>query len=151
MALKLLSTQVQRKMQQDQRASQINEFKAKIESLQRAKQTFKNLIDLGEILASESGVTILTLWLEWNVDLINKRVASGKLPWFEQKPPENATSLEKITSWTKDGITVLADILIPLGVMISVFLTILIPAVLFTTMLTSLSIITNTIINYISK
>jgi hypothetical protein len=135
MALKLLSAQVQHKMQQDQRTSQINEFKAKIESLQRAKQTFKNLIDLGEILASESGVTILTLWLEWNVDLINKRVANGSLPWFEKKPPENATSLEKITSWTKDGITILADILIPLGIMMSVFFTILIPAVLMTTIL----------------
>lgn len=149
-ALKLLSSQIQKKMQQDERLKQIQAFKEKIESLGRAKQTFKNLIDLGEILASESGVTILTLWLEWNVDLINKRVANGSLPWFEKKPPESATSLEKTLSSVKDGVTILADILVPLSAVIALLVSILIPAILITTMLTDLGEIVDAVINYAS-
>lgn len=123
MALKLLSSQVSSKLQADQRRKQYEDFKEKIESLKRGKQAFKNLLDTGQIGAGESGVTLLTIWAEWNIDLINKHVANGKIPFFEQKPSTGSLPLEKTISQVKDGITILADILIP----ISFFATLIIP------------------------
>lgn len=123
MALKLLSSQVSSKLQADQRLKQYEDFKEKIESLKRGKQAFKNLLDVGEIGAGESGMTILTLWAEWNIDLINKHIAGGKIPFFEQKPSTGSLPLEKTISQVKDGITILADILIP----VSLIATLIIP------------------------
>ncbi|MFA6100005.1 MAG: hypothetical protein WC750_03965 [Patescibacteria group bacterium] len=114
-ALKLLSNQVSSKLKADQATKQIEDFKAKIESLKRGKQAFKNLLDIGEIGSSESGVSLLTLWVEWNIDLINKHVADGKIPFFEQKPSAGSLPLEKTISNVKDGVIIFADILLPIS------------------------------------
>jgi hypothetical protein len=118
MSLKLLSNQANLRLGQEKQR-QVQEFKDKLEKLKKAKQTFKNLFDAGEIGASESILPIFTLWAEWNIDLINKHVANGKIPLFEQKPGPGALPLEKTLSQVKDGITILADILIPVSLIAS--------------------------------
>ena len=132
--LKLLSNQAGQRMEGEKRQRQIQDIKDRIEKLKKAKQTFKNLFDAGEIGASESIVPIFTLWAEWNIDLINKHIADGKIPMFEQKPGEGALPFEKSLSQVKDGITVLADILIPVSMLATVILPLTIVALIVVSM-----------------
>ncbi|MDD5438048.1 MAG: hypothetical protein PHC70_02800 [Patescibacteria group bacterium] len=134
MALKLLSNQANQRLQGQQMQQKVQDFKDRLEKLNKAKQTFKNLFDVGEIGASESIVPIFTLWAEWNIDLINKHVADGKIPMFEQKPGEGALPFEKTLSQVKDGITILADILIPVSVISSLMLPLVLVALIVVSM-----------------
>lgn len=135
--VKQLSTALQLKGQQMQLArvgqaqfEKVESLKASLESIQRAKRAFKNLLDVGEIAGSESGMTLLTLWGEWNIDLINKHVAGGKIPFFEQKPSQGALPLEKTISQVKDGITIFADIVIPISIIVSMVLPLIFTAII---------------------
>ena len=129
-AMQLRGQQMQAASAQQSQMQQIESLKASIESIKRAKQAFKNLIDTGEIAGSESGVTLLTLWGEWNIDLINKHIAGGKIPYFEQKPSEGALPLEKTISNVKDGITIFADIVVPISILASMILPLIFVAII---------------------
>ncbi|MHB8830907.1 MAG: hypothetical protein ACYC44_02245 [Patescibacteria group bacterium] len=129
-AVQLRGQQMQAASAQQSQMQQIESLKASIESIKRAKQAFKNLIDTGEIAGSESGVTLLTLWGEWNIDLINKHIANGKIPYFEQKPSEGALQLEKTISNVKDGITIFADIVVPISILASMILPLIFVAII---------------------
>ncbi len=113
-----------------QARQKITELKDQFESAKKAVQQFRDLKNVGELLASVSGWTLLALWLEWNLDLINKRIANNSIPFLEKGPGPNASPWEKGKHSVKDGVTLFANIFIPISALASFLMPLIITAII---------------------
>lgn len=113
-----------------QARQKITELKDQFESAKKAVQQFRDLKNVGELLAGVSGWTLLALWLEWNLDLINKRIANNAIPLLEKSPSPDAPPWEKGKHTVKDGVTVFANIFIPISALTSFLMPLIITAII---------------------
>lgn len=113
-----------------QARQKISELKDQFESAKKAVQQFRDLKNVGELLAGVSGWTLLALWLEWNLDIINKRIANNSIPLLEKRPGPDASAWEKGKHSVKDGVTIFADIFIPISALASFLMPLIITAII---------------------